>query len=79
MAENIIPFPPRPGDVPDAEQCFVDHNGVEWFKFLCEYAHDGDEWSFEIWAMHREDAAARLLSMAATAKVTGQVFAKIPS
>lgn len=48
----------------------------EYKRHLFEYRHDGAEWGIEIFAASKEDAKARLRSLA-FARYEGEVAAKI--
>lgn len=64
---------------PDAEFAFRDERGQRWFKFTCSYRDGQDEFSFEVWALNAEDAQRRMVLIAQSGKVDGQVFHEIPA
>ena len=77
---DVIEFK-RPEDHPDAEfVCVIPTDGqpVKWFKFSYAFSHEGKEYSFDIWAKDFADAEQRLVSLKATAVLSGQLYAAIP-
>ena len=51
-----------------------DERGQKWFKFVCSYSDGNDQFNFEIWALNSEDAQRRMVLIAQTGKVDGQLF-----
>lgn len=63
---------------PDAENVFIDGDGVSWFKFTCTYVDNrGAEMGFTIWALDHSDADIRINTIKQSAKVDGQLYATI--
>ena len=59
---------------------FIDEKGVAWRRFSCEYRMvDGSMWTFELWATSFADAENRLLAIASTGRLMGELEAVIPA
>ncbi|QDV34987.1 hypothetical protein [Tautonia plasticadhaerens] len=66
----------------DADCVFTDGYGVRWFKYEFKYPHRRPEGSladfaFDIWATSDQDAAERLASIKASAKIQGRIVTGI--
>jgi hypothetical protein len=51
-------------------------NGVRWVPFSVEFKTDEGRFSFELYAVNAEHAAARLEDLKATAKVAGEIVGR---
>jgi hypothetical protein len=83
VSDNVIEFPKPEPDKPDDDCVSIiatDDKPVKWFKYSVSFdAPDGSRYAFNIWAMSRDDADARVEAIRASAKLDGQVFAQIPA
>lgn len=61
---------------PDAENVYVDDAGTAWLRFAVDFECDGQTFTTHIWAQDAADAEWRLLSLCATGRVAGQVYAE---
>lgn len=59
---------------PDPEHIWNGPDGERWLRYLCEFEHDGEQYSFEIWAKDNEDAERRVASLRASSVLMGQVY-----
>ena len=55
----------------------VFHDGRVWQKYAVHYTHEGNTYSFEIFATSFEDAQDRVASIKGTAKLDGLIIEEI--
>jgi hypothetical protein len=62
-------------NAPDADQVYVDDDGVKWFKFGVDYTDQrARTMSFPIWATSLEDAQERLSLIKDNSRIYGQII-----
>lgn len=65
-------------NAPDADQVYVDADGVSWFKFGIEYTDGrGKTMTSDLWALSLDDAHDRLALLKDNGRVYGQIVSEI--
>lgn len=56
---------------------YSDEDGI-WFRYVCSYTHQGEEYGFTIWGKSREDAEAALRAIGESGVVNGRLIEELP-
>jgi len=51
----------------------IEQDGEEWRLFVCDYQHDGQTFTFYMYARSHEDAESRMESLGSTGEVAGMM------
>lgn len=78
--DNIVKFPDQ--NAPEADMVFVDHEGVEWFKYSIDYIRktptkDKSTWTIYFWALSFDDAEETAKQIRESVSEPQQVMAEV--